>query len=384
MGVYVSDLLQCKLMKKSRVLSGQTGIIRQINRISVYDCPVRDDIIERNILKEGDLIITSLFFQKSSSILLKDFIDMLNNNGCAGICVSNQFLKQLPQDVLIFANEVEFPIIQFDMNIPYADIIELTMELIIAQQTYVINEFRVERLLKEKMSLVDIKAMAYEINPYFKENLSVIYICDYELKDNNISPKSFLDNINYNSSYKAFYYKSSIIVMLTLAKDDEKLMSNMIKVIFREADKCFKHYNAGISDFHSSLSELNEAINESIFSMKNAKLFDEKICFYDDIGINRILIPIMGHEEMIKFYHIIIDPIEEYDKKYNGEFLKTIEFFVKNDGDYKKTAESLYQHENTIRYRIKKIKMLLKMDDSIIRFYESISIAIKMKNLLKK
>lgn len=384
MGIYVNDLLQCELMGKSKVISGHGGVVREINRISVYDCPVREDVKERNILKEGDLIITSLFFQKSSANLLRDFIEMLNDGGCAGICVSNQFLKQLPKEVLNFANEVDFPIIQFDMNIPYADIIELTMELIIAQQTYIINELRVDRLLKEKMSLADIKALANEINPYFKENLSVVYIGNYELKDNNISPKLFLDNINYNTSYKAFYYKKSIISIITIPKTSNKLMDDMIQVIFREADRYFKNYNGGISDFHTSLTEINEAINEAIFSMKNAELFNEKICSYDNIGINRILIPILGHEEMNKFYHIIIDPIEEYDKKYNGEFLKTIEFFVKNDGDYKKTAENLYQHENTIRYRIKKIKNLLNMDNSTIKFYESISIAIKIKTLLKK
>nr|WP_243157966.1 helix-turn-helix domain-containing protein [Aminipila terrae] len=52
--------------------------------------------------------------------------------------------------------------------------------------------------------------------------------------------------------------------------------------------------------------------------------------------------------------------------------------FVENDGNYIKTAEALYLHKNTIRYRINKIKELHHMENSELNFYEQLSIAIKL------
>ncbi|MFR8518559.1 MAG: helix-turn-helix domain-containing protein, partial [Emergencia timonensis] len=51
--------------------------------------------------------------------------------------------------------------------------------------------------------------------------------------------------------------------------------------------------------------------------------------------------------------------------------------------DYKKTCQTMFVHENTIRYRINKIKALIPYGKSDMDFYETISVAVKiykMKN----
>jgi len=384
MGILIKEFLESSVMRKSKVLSGQNGINKDINRISVYDCPVREDVLDRKILKRGDLLITSLFFQKSSAKLLNEFIEMLNSAGCSGICVSNQYLNHLPEEVLKFSNEILFPIIQFDFTISYADIIETIMELIITRQTYLINELRIERLLKEKLLPSEVREIAFEINSNFKKNNCIIYIDNYILKDKYVSSKYLLDFVNFNVNYSAFYYGKSIIMIATFNCDSEKVIKSMMNLIVEEIDKYFKEYKVGISDFHSSITEINQAISESIFASKNSNFFGENISNYNDIGINRLLIPLLGNIEMEKFYSMIIEPIINYEKQINKELLKTVLSFVNNDGNYKKTAKELYQHENTIRYRINTVKSILNMQHSDMKFYESISIAIKIGNLLKK
>ncbi|QGU96147.1 hypothetical protein GOM49_14520 [Clostridium bovifaecis] len=382
MGILIKELLKSKIMQNSRVLSGKEGLNKVIKRISVYDSPVRDDIIDRKILKNGDFLITSMFFQKSSGTLINDFIRMLSDAGCCGICVSNQYLKELPDEVLACANEIAFPIIQFDMSIPYADIIETTMELIITSQNYLINELRIDRLLKEKLDTTEVKNVALEVNSNFKQNNCVIYIENYKLKDGSLSIQHLLDFLNSNLDYSAFYYKKSVIIITTFSKDNLSTSKRLVKLALEEIDKYMNDYNIGVSDFHNSIGELNIAINEAIFASRNSYFFDEGASFYSEIGVNRLLIPIIGNIEMEKFYSMIIEPIVNYDKQFNSELLDTIISFVKNDGNYKKTADEFFQHQNTIRYRINKVKSLLNMEDSDIKFYQSISLAIKIANLI--
>lgn len=378
MSILVKDLIESKVMRNSTVLSGKGGANKIIKRISVYDSPVRADILDRKILKKCDFLITSMFFQKSSGKLIKEFIKMLNDAGCCGICVSNQYLKELPDEVLAYSNEVAFPIILFDMSVPYADIIETTMELIITSQNYLINELKIDRLLKDKMNPMEVKDVAFGINPNFKESNCVIYIETYKLKDNNLSLKFLLDFFNMNLDYSAFYYKKSIIIIATFNRDRLSVEKSMVKLALKEIDKYLKDYRLGVSDLHGSISELNIAINEAIFSARNSKLSSEHISLYSEIGVNRLLIPIMDNVEMGKFHSMIIEPIVKYDKQFNSQLLDTIISFVKNDGNYKKTAEEFFQHQNTIRYRINKVKAILNMENGDIKFYESISLAIRI------
>lgn len=382
MGIPVKDLMDSKTMKNSKVLSGDRGLCRIIKRISVYDSPVRSDVLDRRIIKKGDFIITSMFFQKSSGALINEFIKMLNDTGCSGICVSNQYLNELPEEVLQYSNEIEFPIIQFDSGVPYADIIETTMELIITSQNYLINELKIDKLLKEKLAPSEIREVSFEVNPNFKENNCVIYIEGYKLKDKTLSLKSLLDFFNSNTDYSAFYYKKSILAILTFGKSNLNYNKNIVKVSLSEIDKYLEDYKIGVSNLHHSLGELNIGINEAIFASKNSEYFGESVSLYNDIGVNRLLIPIIGNVELEKFYSMIIEPITKYDEEFHSELLDTIISFVKNDGNYKKTADEFFQHQNTIRYRINKVKSILNMEHNDIKFHESISLAIRISNLI--
>lgn len=95
-----------------------------------------------------------------------------------------------------------------------------------------------------------------------------------------------------------------------------------------------------------------------------------------------ILSQSVNSQELLNFSKKIIEPIKKYDKENHSELYHTLESFIFHDGNYKKVAEDLFQHENTIRYRIKKIKSILHMEDSNIRFIESTSIALKVFGLL--
>jgi len=46
------------------------------------------------------------------------------------------------------------------------------------------------------------------------------------------------------------------------------------------------------------------------------------------------------------------------------------------------TASELFQHENTIRYRLMKIKEVLKAKDDNLKFYETLVIVYKLHMIL--
>lgn len=97
--------------------------------------------------------------------------------------------------------------------------------------------------------------------------------------------------------------------------------------------------------------------------------------------LTNILSNSLDSKELLNFSYKVVDPIKSYDKENHSELYITLESFIFYDGNYKKVAEDLFQHENTIRYRIKKIKALLSMEKSNIRFIECTSIAVRVLGL---
>ena len=62
----------------------------------------------------------------------------------------------------------------------------------------------------------------------------------------------------------------------------------------------------------------------------------------------------MEQEFQIREYHL-------YSMHCN--LLETVISYVKNNGDFAKTSEELFQHSNTVRYRIRKAEQLLGLPD---------------------
>jgi sugar diacid utilization regulator len=77
-----------------------------------------------------------------------------------------------------------------------------------------------------------------------------------------------------------------------------------------------------------------------------------------------------------------LNPIIKYDAKYHLDLLKTLNAYIRNDGDLKKTAAEFFQHINTTRYRLEKIKELLNMEGLNYKFFEEVSTAIKIDKIL--
>jgi DNA-binding PucR family transcriptional regulator len=104
---------------------------------------------------------------------------------------------------------------------------------------------------------------------------------------------------------------------------------------------------------------------------------------YRDIGSYKFLLPLKDQPELLEFHDEIILPILEYDEKYKQNLMKTAVCFVDNDGDFSKTAEKMYLHENSVRYRLNKIMEILNFQDKNMAFYEQLFIAVKLHRILK-
>lgn len=79
---------------------------------------------------------------------------------------------------------------------------------------------------------------------------------------------------------------------------------------------------------------------------------------FDDIGIYKFFI---HNENLEQFKEAIPPPVLELNEK-EPELLQTLKVFLAQTQNYKKTAELLFVHPKTVRYRMEKIKEEYKLD----------------------
>jgi len=104
--------------------------------------------------------------------------------------------------------------------------------------------------------------------------------------------------------------------------------------------------------------------------------------FFNDLGIERILYK-HDLQDLKEYYFHILGDIEEFDRVHGGELMNTLEIYSVNQYDLSKTADAMYLHRNTLRYRFKKIEEILdkKLDDMNVKL--DITAALKIKQLRK-
>ena len=62
--------------------------------------------------------------------------------------------------------------------------------------------------------------------------------------------------------------------------------------------------------------------------------------------------------ELEGFFDETVAPLVAYDEQYETELVRTLETFLDADGNVAGTAERLFTHRHTIRYRLERVKEL--------------------------
>lgn len=383
MSICISDAMKLESFKNFKLLSGKNGLHNVIEKIGILDYEYVDD--NKGKFEKGDFVISSFLFAKNDINLFYQAVKNLINEGVSGLGIKNIYFKEIPDEIIEYASERSFPIFIFD-SIYFEDIITEVMNSIRAVDYYEQIESKIDMIIKKNISKSLKRELAYELNNLFKENIIIAYCRERKHKDNvNMMKllKMSKDTKLFNEETSFFKYRQGIIIVCTCQNvNGERSLITKIEDTVRNLGITQGEYNIGISNYYSSLDELDKAINESLYAVRVSEISKSKTLF-KDMGIYRVIVPFLNEVWLKDFYTNIIFQLKSYDEKYNTEIFNTAVKYIENQGSAKETANDLSQHENTIRYRVNKMKEILGMEKLNGDFYEQLSFAVKIHNLLE-
>ena len=223
------------------------------------------------------------------------------------------YITELPQKVIDLCNENNFPVIFIDSNIPYAEIIRTTMEMILADQSDTISEMRIEKLLESNASNKTIIETAYEINKNFREYYASLYIKTADMSSKKM--QILISNIKRIPYIEPLKYKNGIFLIMNFDKvyNFEKDLNIIESIISGYID----NYHIGVSNIFSEINQFNNCIKQSMLAYDISNIIKSNTVRYKNLSVYKILYPLKNTDTLKDFYNDIMSPLIQDDSHYD-------------------------------------------------------------------
>jgi len=144
-------------------------------------------------------------------------------------------------------------------------------------------------------------------------------------------------------------------------------------------------FAVGRSRIASDPNDLHRAASEALLAANVAEGDAERpVLAFDDTGAYRLLLSAMSEDpgELQRFYAETVEPLVSYDEQYETDLVQTVEAFLDADGNVAGTAQRLFTHRHTIRYRLERVRELTGLDVGSTDGREKLSLGLKAMRVL--
>ncbi|HWR45983.1 PucR family transcriptional regulator [Sporomusa sp.] len=141
----------------------------------------------------------------------------------------------------------------------------------------------------------------------------------------------------------------------------EKIKTILEQLVVRLSRPSTKEYSyIGVGRPGSGLAGIQSSYREAMQACQIGRKIwpKERICYYDALGIWRLLGNIQDKQELHVFIDETLGKILQYDQEKGAELLKTLEVYFECNGKLKKVTEKMFVHYNTILYRLDRIQQI--------------------------
>jgi DNA-binding PucR family transcriptional regulator len=161
----------------------------------------------------------------------------------------------------------------------------------------------------------------------------------------------------------------------------------------RAAETLANELEAGLTGFTLTVSrsrlasdpvDLYRAGQEALLAANVGVAEGARLLAFEDTGAYRLLLPAMSEDpaELERFYSETVEPLVAYDEQYETELVTTVETYLDNDGNVAQTAQQLFTHRHTIRYRLERARELCGHDVTSTEGREKLGLGLKAMRVL--
>lgn len=388
MALTIKDILQLQSLRGFQLISGHKGLSRYVTSVGILDYEVCPDIdYPRDTAFEKDsVVLSSLLFAKDNPELILPAVEQLYASGVSGFAYKTVIYSNLPEEVNDFSEEHNFPIFCFGKDTYFENIIFEVMNAVQSDDANLLTESTIKKMIENDLSKSQVYFLSKNVSLKFKEYAMGVYIKDSSddfCADIDRHLKNFYLNRNLNDKALICKYEDGIFAVLTARQpkhDSFSLILDGLLTFLNPSGNTEATYGSkpgfkvSCSNIHMPHENLDLCFRESYFTYLASSAESRDFHCYSSIGTYQFLIPQRDTDVMQAYIENIIGPLKE-----RPDYFETVHRLVLCGGDTSLTADFFGCHQNTIRYRLGKIKALLHLESETEQdFYAVLAAAMRL------
>ena len=381
--IHIKELYRLQGLRHLRLIAGQSGLNRTLTAAVLFEYdPSRMQLPD---FYRGDLVVTTLAYARGDEQLVSHSLLALMNQGIAGLLVKTAYFKKLPGDVLTQAERLGTPIFLFDDTYIEEVILEVT-ELIRGKRHFIGYEEDIDELLRGGLTAEQVRGKFDRIDPAgsAKYCLLALYPHEHMPRLDEQVYALLCEDADAARQLICMRWKRMLLILRRIdaaQNEDEEAVLNGICALLERAGIRLEALYIGVSSVRTERSVLSEALSEAVYAARAARLKGSKAVKSSELGLYAYLLPIAENAFARQWCMQTLKNIRQYDADNKANLEATARAYVQADMEIAATAKALYQHPNTVRYRLTKIQKLMQMEDSTM-FLPMLSLTMQLSSIL--
>ena len=385
------DLLLLTTMSQAKVIAGLGGMEKGIR----WSYKAENINFEKWVRGKELLIVSSPVTQRKNFDLYKTIEKAIElHMSCALLLIGENYVTQIDKKVIDLAENNDFPLFTMPWDVPLLDFFEELGHAI----SYLDDRKDIEdNLLAEiifgnciNTSSIEQKCrqMGYDLSVL--EQVFVLHLSEQNsnetcnrLKYHDDKPSDACARKNqritndqirsYAQTLKEYFsqcnypaivscYGDRIIGFMRNCADDRKKIIEIFERFakFLQNDRNEIEYTLNIGETCENISKLQKSFHETSKINSSLEHINRKneIVFYDEIGFYRMLMSYENTAPMQQFAYEVLRPVIQYEKKAHTQLMETMWAYFECDCNLQRTADKLFSHKNTVKYRLQRVEQL--------------------------
>lgn len=372
LAVILKDLIADIPADDMRLLAGKKGLGNIVRWCHMVENEEISDFLEG-----GEVAFTTGIGLNKNEDLFSLVRQVYKNKASAMVINIGPFIKSIDDCIIEFAEQNDFPIFQVPWRVHMAGIMRSFSFAIITSEQ---NSMEIGIAFKNAIFFPaekDLYLRQLQEKSFLPEGeycVAAIQVCssnfrlpvsDARLETLKILLDSFL--LHSYKTTSAIIHKNYFILVMSEYKDTVmKTVCNAVSENLSgwlEKGECFF---AGSGCRVNALEEIHKSYTQAykIMNLQKHNGCTNSICFYDAVGIYKLLIAIDDMNVVQNYYDETAGLVRQYDKLNQSDLSKVLECYLRHNGSVQDTAVELHMHKNTINYKIKKISDSFGLDIS--------------------
>ena len=379
--IRIKELYRLKNLKRLRLIAGQDGLERTVTAAVLleYD-PLRMQLPD---FYKGDLVVTTLAYARGDHQLVAHSLQALMNQGIAGLLVKTAYFSELPPSVVALANRMGTPLFLFDETYIEEVILEVT-ELIRGKRHFAGYEQELDALMRGGLSAEQVKEKVQRLDPVGSRAYCLYALYPQE-RMSLLEDKLYValsGDAEMARKYICMQWRRMLIVLAHMDDAADADGQNEIELLIQVAGAREIAMQIGVSALRTDTGAFGVALCEAVYGARAAKLEGRRIMAARELGLYAYLFPMSENAFVCEQCRAQMARIREYDVQNRTSLEQTARAYVTQRMEIAAAAKALYQHPNTVRYRLTKIQKLMDMEDESV-FGPMLSLMVHLTQILE-